>query len=47
MERWTLFEALQGKNLSASTITSIEGMDTVELREGVIEYLLKLLRDGR
>jgi hypothetical protein len=47
MERWGLFEALHGRNLSAATIVAINEMNVTELREGVAEFLLKLLRSGR
>ena len=48
MERWGLFEALLGNRLSIETITAVEKMDSIELREGVLEFLfVKLNQVGR
>jgi len=47
MDRWRLYEALQGNHLTAELIESVEKMSGKELREGVIEYLLMTLRTRR
>lgn len=44
MERWKLYSALKGYHVTPELIAEVEQMVTSELREGVIEFLLMLLR---
>lgn len=46
-DRWQLYELLKGnRNLDETAISWIEGMNSAELREGVIEFLLSRNRNG-
>jgi len=48
LNRWQLYSALKEAGLVTSELlAAVEEMDAQELREGVIEYLLTLLRNGR
>ena len=45
VDRWQLYEWLKGNRIPADVASLVETMNTTELREGVIEFLL-MKRNG-
>ena len=46
VDRWQLFEWLKGRRVPENVTYTVETMSVVELREGVIEFLLSMRQPG-
>lgn len=40
MDRWSIYQAFKSNTISALSTTQIEQMDSNELKEGIIEWIL-------